>query len=224
MKNNIIDLPLAESGAHKKPPTYYPAYQRIVKPASLKLIEHIAKKIMPITVIAAEMEVNIYHFLSILKVSHEIQGAIIKGETDTFEREWNAYQATLGHFERNLPLKDSTGTIIIPKVQPIHVGLRMKHWDTFFKKFMAFSFTYRASQFSITEDQQTEEPDYVKLRDQIMTRINALTGIEKTMKKQMTFQPAHYAHSMILKGKGKVEKDGKIILQNPAKTQKPNYD
>ena len=221
MKNNIIDLPTADTKeplAYNKPPEVLSSFNKIVKPESLKLIEMTAQKIMPLTVIAATLEVHIQAFMTALKVSHEIQGAIIKGETHTFDKEWNIYTAFLSHWEMGKPLKDASGNTITPtKVTPMHVGLRMRHWEIFFKRFYDFSFTVKANEYSIKDDRAEESPDYMNLREQVMKRINVLTGIEHNIKKQATFEPTHYAHSMLLKGKGKVSKDGKIVLQNPMK-------
>ena len=187
----------------------------------LNKVTEIAKKVAPLRVIAAGLGVHIYTFIDILRRSHELQGAIIEGEWETFDKEWKLYEAILMCFETGKPLRSNTGDTLINNVTPMIYMARMKHWDVFWKRFTYTAFTYKQDNYSITTDSQAE-PEYLKLKQQIVNRINEMGGLDtpnqvaQHSQASLVFNPKHYGHSLRMHGGS--DKDGNLI--NPTLKRK----
>ena len=193
---------------------------RLLKKDSLDRIEELAKKVMPLVYLSGNMGLLIDHFVKILKDSASLQSAIVRGEFHTWDKEWNTYLTIVSHFERGLPVTDSSGSVLINKVDTTMVAVRMKHLNLFLDRFRAFSFTCRRDKYDIDEKRVEAEPEYVKLKQQIVSRIDYLTGVSDKLsyipgpKKQLVFNPKHYAYPLIVRGKGKLE-EGELVLKKP---------
>ena len=195
----------------------------------LNRITEVSRKIVPLRVIAASVSVWIEGFIETLRKSPALQGAIIEGEYQRLEKEWQTYEAFLTAFETGKELKGVGGNVIVANVTPMILGARMKFWDIFWKRFIYTAFMYRQDSYGIQQQKGQEESEYMKLKEQIVNRMNRISGtlqeggdIPKT-KDDLTFNPNHYAHSMLLNGLGRRPKAGsfeKMEIINPALKRK----